>query len=92
VARTYSIAEARDQLPSLVRDAEQGASVSLTRRGKPVAVLLSVAAHALLTAGLVDFLGGVLDFRARHDLPALRLDEALEGTRDTTPPRELDWG
>ena len=36
-----SIAEARRNLPSLIREAESGKAVELTRRGEPVAVLIS---------------------------------------------------
>jgi len=37
----YSIAAAKNNLSSLVHEAEQGHPVRLTRRGKPVAVLIS---------------------------------------------------
>ena len=37
----YSIAAAKNNLSSLVHEAEQGHPVQLTRRGKPVAVLIS---------------------------------------------------
>ena len=37
----YSIAQARSRLPSLVNQAEAGIDVELTRRGQPVAVLIS---------------------------------------------------
>lgn len=37
----YSIAAAKNNLSSLVHAAEQGHPVRLTRRGKPVAVLIS---------------------------------------------------
>jgi prevent-host-death family protein len=40
--RQYSISDAGKKLPSLVRDAEKGEAISLTRRGEPVAVLLSI--------------------------------------------------
>ena len=49
VARSTSIAEAREQLPTLVHQAELGAPTTLTRRGKPVAVLVSTSAYARLT-------------------------------------------
>ncbi|MES2641956.1 MAG: type II toxin-antitoxin system Phd/YefM family antitoxin [Myxococcota bacterium] len=90
--RAYSIAEARDQLPALVHDAERGGRVSLTRRGKPVAVLISVSEYDRLTAGRTDFLGALIDFRARHDLSELDLGQALDDTRDGSPGRETDWG
>ncbi|MSQ51503.1 MAG: type II toxin-antitoxin system Phd/YefM family antitoxin [Betaproteobacteria bacterium] len=37
----YSIAKAKNNLSGLVHEAEQGHPVRLTRRGKPVAVLIS---------------------------------------------------
>jgi prevent-host-death family protein len=43
--KTFSIAEAKDRLPRLVHDAEAGVPVALTRRGKPVAVLISMAEY-----------------------------------------------
>lgn len=89
--RAYSIAEARDQLPSLVHDAERGGRVSLTRRGKPVAVLISVSEYERLTAGRTDFLGALVDFRARNNLTELDLGHALDETRDRSPGREVDW-
>ncbi|MDP2792780.1 MAG: type II toxin-antitoxin system Phd/YefM family antitoxin [Sulfurisoma sp.] len=44
--RTCSIAEARNDLSGVVREAEAGHPVTLSRRGKPVAVILSAAAFA----------------------------------------------
>ncbi len=41
VRRDVSISDARKNLPSLVRDAERGLTVTLTRRGEAVAVLIS---------------------------------------------------
>jgi prevent-host-death family protein len=37
----YSLAEARASLPAIIDQAEAGQVVELTRRGKPVAVILS---------------------------------------------------
>ena len=36
------VAEARQRLPQLLRSVEQGEDVQISRRGKPVAVLISV--------------------------------------------------
>jgi prevent-host-death family protein len=41
VAKKYSIAEARSQLPTIVDEAEAGVEVELTRHGRPVAVVVS---------------------------------------------------
>ncbi|HEV8130286.1 MAG TPA: type II toxin-antitoxin system Phd/YefM family antitoxin [Acidobacteriota bacterium] len=39
--KKYSIAEARSNLPTIVDQAEAGLEIELTRRGKPVAVVVS---------------------------------------------------
>ena len=44
----YTIAEAKNRLPSIIHSVEKGPSVKLTRRGRPVAVLLSIAEHERL--------------------------------------------
>ena len=46
----YSIAEARNNLPRLVHVAEDGEPVRLTRRGQPVAVILSLHEYERLRA------------------------------------------
>jgi prevent-host-death family protein len=45
VNNSYSVAEARDQLTSLIRRAESGEAVTVTRRGKPVARIISEDAY-----------------------------------------------
>jgi prevent-host-death family protein len=45
VTKTISISEAKDQLPRIVHEAEAGSAVALTRRGKPVAIILSKAEY-----------------------------------------------
>jgi prevent-host-death family protein len=49
--RTVSIAEARAKLPGLIREAEEGEAVQITRWGAPVAVLLSAAQYQKLAHG-----------------------------------------
>jgi prevent-host-death family protein len=44
--KTYSIAEARNDLSGVVREAEAGRPVTLSRRGKPVAVVVSAEDYA----------------------------------------------
>lgn len=63
--RTYSIAEARNDLSSVVREAEAGQPVTLSRRGKAVAVVLSAAAFARAPlAATSDVIGA---FRQAHE-------------------------
>jgi prevent-host-death family protein len=46
----FSIAEVKSRLAELVRQAESGQAVRITRRGRPVAVLLSGAEYERLLA------------------------------------------
>ena len=42
MSRRYTLAEARSRLPTIVDEAEAGLDVELTRRGQPVAVVVSL--------------------------------------------------
>ena len=44
--QAYSIAEAKDRFSELVRKAEEGTTVKISRRGKTVAVLMSEAEYS----------------------------------------------
>ena len=50
--KRYSIADARNQLARLVHEAEDGELIELTRRGKPVAVVMSLEAWRRATEAL----------------------------------------
>jgi prevent-host-death family protein len=86
---TYSIARARDDLARLVHRAEKRRPVVLTRRGKPVAVLISYTQYERVYQGK-GFAAAIADFRAKYaeDLPDLA--EALEDLRDRDPGREVE--
>jgi prevent-host-death family protein len=43
MTKRYSLAEARKNLPSILDDAEAGTVVEITRRGKPVALVIGPA-------------------------------------------------
>ncbi len=85
-----SIAEARRNLPSLVRDAEEGEAVELTRRGKPVAVLLSSREYSLLSHGSRDLWSNLQSFRRRAALDELDVDAVYRDARDRSPGRGVD--
>jgi prevent-host-death family protein len=52
--KTYSIAEARNDLSNVVREAEAGRPVTLSRRGRPVAVVVSTAQARMPLSEAVD--------------------------------------
>ena len=70
----HSIAEARRNLPTLVRHAESGKSVELTRRGEPVAVLIGRQEFERLTLRRSDFSDAWREFSQGVDLAELALD------------------
>ena len=89
-----SIAEARNSLTRLIVAAENGQVVHITRRGKPVAVLVSEDAYERLeSAGPSrDFWHAIEDWRAQagFDWPELTSDE-VDDWRDRRPSREFSW-
>jgi len=87
--KKYSIAEARRNLAAIVHELDQSTAVELTRRGIPVAVLVSLNEYKRLNENGKDFWDAYSEFRKSTDLRTLRLDSALEGLRDSTPVREI---
>ncbi len=88
--RQYSIVEARDHFTSLVRKVEQGTAVELTRHGKPVAVLISMAEYQKLNGERSSFWDALTRFRNSVDLQQLDIQpEIFENLRDSSPGREV---
>lgn len=89
----YSISEAKDNLPQLVRQAEAGLEVRMTRRGAPVAVLVSAQRYEELTTARIGFAERYRSFRQAMGEAANDLDsaEAFSGVRDPSPGREFSW-
>lgn len=88
----YSIAEARRNLPTLVRRAESGNAVELTRHGEPVAVLIGQKAFERLAAGRRRFTEAYEAFERAADLPTLALnpDAVFGAVRDAMPGRAVE--
>lgn len=91
MAGRHSIADARRNLPRLVREAEHGKTVELTRRGDPVAVLVGCRTFERLAAGRRGFAEAYREFEATVDLADLAFDpdELFAGARDATPGRRV---
>ena len=89
-----SVAEAKTRLTGLIHQVEHGEAVHITRRGKPVAVLVSESEYAALRAdrpshGLWEV---IADWRAQTEFnwPDLAPEE-VDGWRDRSPGRSFDW-
>lgn len=92
---TYSIAEARNQFAALIRDAEENNQpVQVTRRGQPVAVILSAEEYARLLANQPErnFWAAYQEWRQHWNITELDMDpdEIWGDIREKTPAPDKD--
>ena len=89
--KPHSISEARSNLPKLVREAESGQPVELTRRGERVAVLIGRRQYDELAAKPRRFSEAWDEFTREIELTALDIDpdELFTGVRDARPGRNV---
>ena len=87
----HSITEARRNLPKLVRVAEQRMAVELTRRAKPVAVLVGRKRFERLASSRRSFVTAYQVFTNENDLTELALDpdKLFARQREKTPGRDV---
>ncbi len=90
MSRKYSVAEARAQLPSILDEVEAGAEVELTRRGKAVAVVVSVEEYARLRTERGNFRTVYNQFLKTHRLSEVGLEKTFaEKVRDRSTGRKV---
>ncbi len=89
----YSVADAKNHLPSLLREAESGADVQVTRHGQPVAVVVGTRRYDDLVAGRTSFWARYQRFREDADPgdSALDPDEVYGEARDRSAGRDFSW-
>ena len=80
--KTYSIAEARNDLSNVVREAEAGRPVTLSRRGRIVAVVVSAATTQVVDHGrIARAIAELRDFRASCRTGGVDLRKMIEAGR-----------
>ena len=84
--KTYSVAEARANLPRILDEVESGGEVELTRRGKAVAVVIAIDEFERMSSGRRDFGKAYAAYRKRHE--GLR-PEVLAGLRSGESGRKV---
>jgi prevent-host-death family protein len=90
VPRQYSITDARSSLPRIIDQAEAGLEVELTRRGRPVAVVVSRRTFDRLRDKRRQFGEAYQRFLERFSLDEIGLDQGeLATARDTTAGRRV---
>lgn len=90
MTKRYSIAEARADLAQIVDEAVAGAEVELTRRGKPVAVVVSRQHLDRLRSERPTFAEAYRRFLDRYPLDGIDADEVFGGLRDEGAGRPVD--
>ena len=86
---SYSVVEARAQLPKLLREVESGGAVEITRRGRLIAVVIGADEYHRMSGGKVTFRQTYEAFRRRH--PPDELDgDIFAGLRSSEPGREVE--
>jgi prevent-host-death family protein len=89
-----SIADAKAHLTRLIHRAESGEAVHITRRGKPVAVLVSESEYARLRQGKErpDFWQLVAEMRSDPEFePIDWAPEEVDSWRDRRPVKDTEW-
>jgi prevent-host-death family protein len=66
MSKSYSVADARAHLPEILDDVEAGRDVQLTRRGRPVAMVLSPQRYEMLRSEHTNFGDAYRAFLGRH--------------------------
>lgn len=74
MAKSYSVVDARACLPEILDQAEAGREVRLTRRGRPVAVVLSAERYQTLSSERARFGEAFRAYLKRHTADASGVD------------------
>lgn len=90
MSKRYSIAEARSNLPTIVDQAEAGQEIELTRRGKPVAVVVSLREIERLRSQRARFGETYKRFLKTHPLREIGIEpDFFDSARDRDPGRKV---
>ncbi len=88
--KSYSVAEARAHLPTILNEVGAGDAVYLTRRGQPAAVVVSTKTYDLLREQRPGFAQAYGEFLRRHPPADLGLDpKDFDSLRDRSPGRKV---
>jgi len=90
MAQKYSVAEARTNLPTIIDQAEAGLTIELTRRGKPVAVVISLRQFQRLQGQRLRFGDAYRNFLEKYSLEEVGLvDGFVAAGREKGVGREV---
>ena len=83
--KKVGIYEAKTQLPKLVEEVEKGATVTITRHGKPVALLVPTSYDSAFESKPkrtpAEVIAAIREFRERHPADGTSAKELIEEGR-----------
>ena len=88
--KRYSLSEAKDHLSRLVHAVARDGAVEITRRGRPVAMLVSIEEDESLHGRRVGFWQALEAFRRVAGNDMALGDEVFQDLRDRSPGRRVD--
>lgn len=77
--KTVGAYEAKTHLPALLEEVAQGATIMITKHGKPVAMLTPVGAEKRMTKE--EALAGLKELRAKYSLGGISAKELIDEGR-----------
>lgn len=90
MVQSYPIAEARANLPTIIDEVAAGSAVEFTRRGKAVAIMISVTEYERLRSKRVSFQDAYQQFLKKHSLAEVGLEPGFaRKVRDRSPGRKV---
>jgi antitoxin Phd len=90
--KTVSVAEAKNKLPSIIHEVEQGATVKITRHGKSVAVVVRQRNYEQLMEKGQGFWKSLGKFRNLLSAEGIVFTESdFIDLRDRTVGRSFSW-
>jgi len=84
----YSLAEARNHFSKIIRSVEKSGPITITNRGKPVAVLLSENEYEHLLHRKIGFWDALETYKAHVETLGLERN-LMENLRDKSPGRDV---
>lgn len=94
---TPSIQEIRSNLSHYIQRVQQGETITISKRGHHVAVLISLDEYKRLTLPRIDLFDAITQFRQTHRLDEENsqndepsIDSIFKAIRETEVSRELD--
>jgi prevent-host-death family protein len=90
MSKSYSVADARAHLPDILDEVEAGKDVELTRRGHPVALVLSPQRYEMLRSEHTNFADAYRAFLGRHTTAEIGLAPGFfDSLRARVPGRRV---